>query len=226
MSSFDVMKAETVRTVSGSDEFAECVGLLAKLQQIAPKITVVDEGSKAMASETILQVKNTEKRFEELRKTAKAPFLEMGKTIDNVFKPLIAACEGARKSLEGQVLQYNAAARAALELSQKQAMEKEIKAREVDGEKPPDEYPLFYPGVTQTDSGKTFTRTRLKFEVVDEVRLIKAALDKRNQIPLTVATVNESKLRECVNGKLYSIKNWAKYGVRVYEVEEVVAKGE
>jgi hypothetical protein len=218
--SFDVIKAETVKQVSGSEEFAFCVGQLARFQTVVPKMRVEDAGTKALASETLVQLMKTEKKFEEMRKSAKGPYFEMGKTIDNLFKPLVETCERMRNELAGRMLEYGQKEREEYEKRQKEAMKAEIVAQGVGEEQPPVQV-LPPESVVKTDSGKTFVRKRLKFEVVDGARLIKAALDRRNQIPAAVATVNEAKLRECVNGKLYSIKSWAKYGVRVYEVEEV-----
>lgn len=61
-------------------------------------------------------------------------------------------------------------------------------------------------------------------EVVDPIKLVKAAIDGRNNVPFDVLQINEAKLRQIAVGDTYKPRQWAKYGVRVHEVDEVATR--
>ncbi len=221
--SLELMKRETATEISSSEAFLNAINELSYLEQTIPTIKVVDGASQALASETRMSVRNVEKALENMRKLAGAPYRTMQKTINNLFKPLVEACGRMREILDGQLLEYKAQEEARIEAEQKAAMEKEIEAKEAGAEIVAEVQQ--FENVVETDSATTYTTSRKKVEVVDKVKLIKAALDGRNQIPVDVIEVNEAKLRQVATGRMYKPKQWAKYGVRVWKEDSVVQRG-
>lgn len=221
--SYDVMIQQSSKDIATSREFGLIVQEIAMLEQQVPSIKVKDDAGEVAASEARARVKTCSKQLEEYRKTAKAPYLKINKVIDSMFKPLKEACERMTETLDTQIAPYKSAKIAAAEAAQKQAMEEALTAKEagVDVSTPAEVKPVT---VTDTDSGKTYLRKVKKVEIVDPIKLVKAAMDNRNKVPFDVIQFNESKLRQVAVGDTYKPKQWAKYGVRVYEVDEVATR--
>ncbi len=218
--SYEVMKTETANEISSSQEFMDAVIEISGLKQFVPTIKVRDDSSKALAAETRAKVHNLKKSLESMRKSAKGPYLEMGKVVDKIFKPFLADCGTMLQHIDGEYLPYVAEQEAKYAEEQKRAMAKAIEARNVDETAAKAE--MMTPKNTiDTDSGKTMVRDSLTVEVVNEVKLIKAALDGRNTIPLDIISINEAKLRQLCRGDMYSEKRWARYGVKVVKIKKV-----
>ena len=218
--SYEVMKRETADQISSSEEFMNGVIELAGLKQLVPTIKVKDEASRAVAAETRAKIQTLKKTFEEMRRSAKGPYLEMGRVVDNIFKPFLEDCKSLNDRIDGEYIPYVREQELVFAEQQKEAMRKQIEAK--NAEETIVKAAMMQPGgVIETDSGKTFTRGDVEVEVVNEIKLIKAALDGRNTIPRDVVQINEAKLRQLCRGSMYSEKKWLKYGVRVVKVTKV-----
>ena len=79
--SYELMKSETASEISGSKKFMDAVIAVSGLKQLVPRIRVVDDKTKAVAAETRAQVHQWKKDLEDMRKSAKGPYLEMGKVV-------------------------------------------------------------------------------------------------------------------------------------------------
>ncbi len=218
--SYELMKQETAREVSTSQEFGDAVVQYAGLQQFVPTVKVKDDTSKAIAAETRAKIQGLKKSFENMRKSAKGPYLTMGKVVDNIFKPFVEGSEGMLQHIDGEYLPYVKEQELVLAETQKAAMAAQIEASNV-GETVVAAEMMTPTNVTETDSGKTFTRDDITVEVVNDVKFIKAVLDGRNTIPMDCITINETKLKQLCRGSMYSEKKWAKYGVKVVKVKKV-----
>jgi len=193
--SYEVMKRETADQISSSEEFMNGVIELAGLKQLVPTIKVKDEASRAVAAETRAKIQTLKKTFEEMRRSAKGPYLEMGRVVDNIFKPFLEDCKSLNDRIDGEYIPYVREQELVFAEQQQEAMRKQIEAKNV--EETIVKAAMMQPGgVIETDSGKTFTRGDVEVEVVNEIKLIKAALDGRNTIPRDVVQINEAKLRQ------------------------------
>ena len=76
----------------------------------------------------------------------------------------------------------------------------------------------------QTDSGSTHVQEKWTFEVVNEAALIKAALDGRTRVPMGIIKIDEGALRQQIYAQIYQPKKWAKFGVKVERVKQVVTR--
>ena len=111
----------------------------------------------------------------------------------------------------------------AAEAAQKKAMKEALEAKDSEeGVTTPAE--VVVQTVTETESGKTYMRKVTKVEVVDPVKLVKAAVDNRNKVPFNVIQVNDTFLRQVAIGDTYKPKEWAKYGVRVFVEDELATR--
>jgi len=214
--SFELMKAETAKQVSTSKEFMDAVVEVSGLKHFVPTVRVVDAESKVLCAETMARVKKARKQLEAMRQTAKGPYLEMGKTVDRLFKPFLDDCAKMVEQLDGQYVPYVSKEIAEAEKMQKEAMARAIEARNVEDTEVKAE--MMQPSTkVDTDSGQTSVRKTVQFEVVDVLKLIKAAADGRNKLPLDVVGEREPRLRELVNSKKFSKAQWRKWGVKVEE---------
>ena len=211
--SYELLVADTTTKLTTSSEFAQVLSEVAQLRQFVPSVRVQDDGSHALANEVMVRVKKAAKRLEEMRQQAKAPFLQFGKSVDNVFRPLENTCKEMVGMLDGQMLPYAIQKRNAEEEARREAA---IAAQQVtDG--PVSPQPKIAVAAVESDSGKTSLVTRKRFTVVDVYKLAKAAMDSRTKVEMGVIQVNERRVQELVDAGIYSEKEWAKYGVKVFE---------
>ena len=218
--SYELMKSETASEISGSKKFMDAVIAVSGLKQLVPRIRVVDDKTKAVAAETRAQVHQWKKDLEDMRKSAKGPYLEMGKVVDNIFKPFLEDCKGMLQHIDGEYLPYEQEQQLVYAETQKAALAAEIEASNITETEAKAEM-MAPSNVTETNSGKTIVRDDLSVEIVNDVKLIKAVLDGRNTIPLDLISINEVKLKQLCRGDMYSAKKWAKYGVKVVRTRKV-----
>lgn len=223
MDKLEIMVRETATEIAGGQEFMTIVAALAQLEQFVPTVKVQDDASKAIASECRARVKTCEKELEAMRKMAGAPYRKMTDTINNLFKPLKAMCAKMVGQLDKEISPYVRKQVEAAEKAQREAYEEALKAQEVDGDESLPA-PVKVETTTKTDGGSTFLRRVKKVEVVDVVKLIRAALDNRNKVPFEVVQINEARLKQVAVGDTLKPKQWAKYGVRVYEEDQVTTR--
>jgi len=221
--SYELMKKETASEISGSEQFMDVVIAVAGLKQFVPTIRVKDDAQKAVAAETRAQVHTLKKDLEAMRKSAKGPYLEMGKVVDNIFKPFMADCEGMLKHIDGEYLPYVKEQEFIIAEEQKRAMAAQIEASNVT-ETEAKAKMMTPSNVTDTDSGKTIVQDDITVEIVNDIKLIKAVLDGRNTLPLDLISINEVKLKQLCRGSMYSAKKWAKYGVKVVRTRKVQSR--
>lgn len=221
--SYEVMKRETASEIGSSEEFMNAVIELAGLKQFVPTIKVKDDAGRALAAETRARVHDLRKSLEAMRKTAKGPYLEMGRVVDNIFKPCLEDCKALADQIDGEYIPYVREQELIFAETQRKAMKAQIEAQNIEETEAKAE--MMQPQkVIDTDSGKTFLRDDVEVEVVNEVKLIKSALDGRNTIPKDVIQINESKLRQLCRGNMYSERKWLKYGVKVTKVKKVQSR--
>ena len=214
--SFELMKAETVREVTASQMFMDAVVEVSQLEQYVPTVRVTDEASQALCAETRARIKDSQKQLDAMRATAKAPYRKMGEAIDNLFRPFLDACKKMVEKLDKQYVPYVAKQIAEAEKAQKEAMQQQIEAKNVADTEA--KAAMMTPSTTvETDSGQTSVRKLSTFKIVDKLKLIKAAVDGRNKLPLDVVVVNEALVRQLVNGKQFTAAQWKKWGVEVEE---------
>ena len=221
--SYELMVKETATEISTSEVFMDAVVELSRLEQFVPTVRVRDDASKAIAAETRAQVKTLEKNLDSMRKSAGAPYLTMTKTVNNLFKPFLASCKKMSEHIDGEYLPYETEQQLVFEETQKAAMKAQIEAQNI-GETAVVAEMMQPAGVTDTDSGKTFIRDDIKVTIVNLIKLIKTALDGRNQIPIDIIQINEAKLKQLCRGNMYSVKKWAKYGVKVEKTRKVTTQ--
>lgn len=217
---YEVMKAETAAEIGSSELFKDSIVEFSRLKQFVPTIKVKDDTGKALAAETRATIHTLKKSFEAMRKSAKGPYLEMGKVVDNIFKPFLDSCGSMLEHIDSEYVPYMVKQEERVAAAQREAMRQQIEAKNVEESKVKAEM-MTPSNVTETDSGKTFLQDNLTVEVVNEVKLIKAVLDGRNTIPLDVIQINEVKLKQLCRGSMYSEKKWAKYGVKVVRTKKV-----
>ena len=183
--SFELMKAETVKEVTASQMFMDAVVEVSQLEQYVPNVRVIDSASKALCAETRARVKGAEKSLDEMRKVAGAPYRKMNEAINNLFRPFLDACAKMTKQLDERYTKFVAKEIAEVETSQKEAMQRAIEARNVEDTEM--KAAMMTPSTkVDTDSGQTSVRKTMQFEVVDKLKLMKAAADGRNKLPLDV----------------------------------------
>jgi len=217
------MKAETAKEVTSSQLFMDAVIEVSQLEQFVPTVRVSDPASKLLCAETMARVKKARDNLDAMRKTAGAPYRKMNEAVNNLFRPFLDACKKMVDKLDKQYIPYVSKEIAEAEQAQKEAMQKAIEARNVEDTEAKAE--MMTPSTTvNTDSGQTIVRKGLTFTIVDKLKLIKAAIDGRNKLPLDVVVANEALVRQLVNGKQFSKEKWKKWGVKVEESHTVATK--
>jgi hypothetical protein len=223
MEQYEVMLAQTASDVAKEPALTSIIQEIAVLEQIVPSIKVTDEATEATASEARARAKTCVKDMEAMRKMQKAPYKKVADTIDSLYRPLKQSCARMVELLDEQIAPFKRAKIEAAYKAQAKAMQEAIEAKEA-GESVPPPAEVSPSATSKTESGQTYIRKVKKVEVVDPVKLVKAAIDNRNQVPFDVIMVNETKLRQVAIGQTYKPKQWAKYGVRVYEEDEVATR--
>lgn len=213
MSGYDLMVQDTTQALVRSGEFTELVMEVARLGQFVPSVRVQDEESNTLANEVLVRVKKAKKRLEEMRKVTKAPFMAFGQSVDNVFRPLADKCGAMITQLDEQMVPY---AREAMRRVEEARLAGQLAAQELAGDGPVSPLPGILPPVVKSDSGTTRIVKRWAFEVVDVVKVIKAAMDSRTKVTMDVVMVNEVRLRELVESGGWSVGQWEKWGVKVW----------
>ena len=226
--SYELMKRETASEISGSEQFMDVVVAVAGLKQLVPTIRVKDDAQKAVAAETRAQVHTLKKDLEAMRKSAKGPYLEMGKVVDNIFKPFLVDCDTMLKHIDGEYLPYVKDQEFIIAEEQKRAMAAQIEASNV-SETEAKAKMMTPSNVTDTDSGKTIVQDDLTVEIVNDVKFFRAVMDGRNTIPMKemfekMTPAVMPLLKQLCRGEMYSAKKWAKYGVRVVRTRKVQSR--
>lgn len=92
--------------------FIQNVAIAEELEKKALAIIITDEVSLSMANQLLSDIKGVENIVEKKRKELKAPFLEMGKTIDIYAKKVLDPCSRALATGTDKLRVWNAAVEA------------------------------------------------------------------------------------------------------------------
>lgn len=191
------------------------------MNKTANEITVNDQQEYEFAADLLGDISNRIRQLDEIRKKLKAPILEAGRNIDNLFKIPIELGNTAKKLTQGKMLDYVAKVElerqeAELKLAReaeklKKEAEAEALALIANGEDEAAQEILDNVDVMPTPSNViekpkasgVSTRSNWKCKVIDMEKLLKAILDKRAPISLIqINTVSANKYAKAVRNTL------------------------
>lgn len=218
----DIDLAKEMQIVASRPDFLKLVQEISEYESQVHKVKVKDEETNQAASEALVAVRSTGKDLEDLRKNIVAYPNKVVKTVNDTFRGLKASVDKVSGIIQQEIGGYRRKVEEEARKAAEEAAKQEIQPTEAGEEvKPPIPPPPV--NTTKTESGGAVYEVEvMKFEVIDEVKLVKAALDSRSKnVPMGIVQINESALRNAINSKELTPAKWKKYGVKVSFEKEV-----
>jgi hypothetical protein len=182
------------------------------------------------------------KQLENMRKEIVAYPNTFTSTVNATFKGLKDRCQKARERLEyhaskykekkdAEYAQQQAEAAAAAEAGQTTNLTSfymhpaEVLNADEGGVVPHDPPTPPLQSTKATEGGSvSYRRGRPQIEVTDAAKLIRTAMNTRSKVPMNIVQIDAAALRRAVDEGIYTLKQWAKYGVKVTETETMVVR--
>jgi hypothetical protein len=220
---------ELVR-VQSRPSFLALMQKVSEFEVPTTNVRVTNDSEEATAVELVGKIRAAKKALNDERlsiTTFPRKFIE---AVNGMFKGIGEMAERQIDRTDKQVRKYRdwkeAEARKAAEEAAKRAAEQTI-APECEGIEPPclpkgEELPKYEP-ITRANGQKAYDREYWVVEVVDPVKLMRAALNKRSsKVPMAVVSIDDRELRKAVESGELKPKEWMKYGVKAAKEKKTV----
>lgn len=219
----------------GQPKFMELMQKISAYEVQSANVRVTNDAEYQMATDSLVAVAEVGKDLEGIRKGIVAYPNTFTKTVNDTFKGLKERCARSREKLEYQARKYKekkdaefAKQQAETAAAAPQAPEQNV--ADADGEQVQTELPL-PPAAplqsTKASDGKgsvSYREGKPKVEIENAVKLVRAAINAKNKIPMDIVQIDQAALRRAVEGDLMTVKQWAKYGVKIVKSQEMVVR--
>jgi hypothetical protein len=211
-------------------DFMELMQSVSQYEVQSANVRVATDQEYQMAADSLVAVAVVHKALEDMRKDVVAYPNTFTKTVNATFKTLKERCEKTRQRLEYHAGAYKAKKDAEFAKQQAEADAAALQApapvTDADSEVKPPEPPAPPLQSTKATNGGSvsFRQGKPKIEVINSVKLIRAALSIKNKVPAGIIQIDAAALRKAVDEGLYKPKQWEKYGVKITQQEEMVVR--
>lgn len=223
-----VMLNQQLAVQLNTPRFTELMQLISTYEVQSSNVRVEDAAQYQQATDSLVAVQKVTKELEGMRKEIVAYPNTFTSTVNATFKGLKERCQRARERLEYHAGNWKRKedARIAQQQAEQAAAQQAEVAQPVEvgdeGAVKPPEPPMPSP-TTQATNGQgsvSYRKGKPSVEVVNPAKLIRAAINERNKIPITVINIVMGEVRKAVDEGLYTPKQWEKYGVKVTKGED------
>ena len=225
-----LMLNQELATRMNDPSFTELMQRISAYEVQSANVRVTTDEEYQMAADSLVAVAEVDKSLEGMRTAIVAYPNTFTKAVNTLFKSLKERTKKTRDRLQHHAAGYKQKKDA--EYAKQQAEAEAAAAVEapavtdVDAEQPAPE-PLTPPlqSTKATNGGSvSYRKGPPKIEVINPAKLIRAATDSRNKVPVDVIAIDAAALRKAVGEGLLKPKQWEKYGVKVIEQEEMVVR--
>jgi len=229
--------AKETAALSVRPEFLNLVEKVSVFETGVKEVKVTDDASEKQAVTSLGMVKTTHKDLEKMRKGIVAFPNKWVKTVNGMFKGLRLSLEKVESKLNAEVMKYRDIKRREIERAAAEAAKIAaetpipVKGLEVMDEENlpvtpvPPEVPVME-SVTKGENGAaSFEKETITVEIIDQAKLVKAALDKRVvKIPFDLIEIKEGVLKRLVKKEDLTEKKWKQYGVKVTYGKQLITR--
>jgi len=229
--------AKETAALSVRPEFLNLVEKVSVFETGVKEVKVTDDASEKQAVTSLGMVKTTHKDLEKMRKGIVAFPNKWVKTVNGMFKGLRLSLEKVESKLNAEVMKYRDIKRREIERAAAEAAKiaaetpVPVKGLEIMDEENlpitpvPPEVPVME-SVTKGENGAaSFEKETITVEIIDQAKLVKAALDKRVvKIPFDLIEIKEGVLKRLVKKEDLTEKKWKQYGVKVTYGKQLITR--
>jgi hypothetical protein len=215
---------------TAAPEFAQLMQKISAYEVQSANVRVTNDAEYQMATDSLIAVAEVHKALEGMRKEIVSYPNTFRTTVNSMFKGLKERCEKARERLQYHATKYANAKEAEFAKQQAEVAAAAPEPSEavdpdmVDAHPPQPPQPPMQSTKGTNGGSVSYREGRPEIEVVNAAKLVRAAVDPRNKVPVDVVQIDMSVLRKSVEGKLMTIKKWEKYGVKVTEKKDMVVR--
>ena len=224
-----LMLNQELATRMNDPSFTELLQRISAYEVQSANVRVTTDEEYQMAADSLVAVAEVDKSLEGMRTAIVAYPNTFTKAVNTLFKSLKERTKKTRDRLQHHAAGYKQKKDAEYAKQQAEAEAAAVEApavTDVDAEQPAPEPPTPPLQSTKATNGGSvsYRKGPPKIEVVNPAKLIKAATDSRNKVPVNVIAIDAAALRKAVGEGLLKHKQWEKYGVMVTEQEEMVVR--
>lgn len=220
---------ELVR-VQSRPSFLALMHRLSEFEVSTTNVRVTNDAEEVAAVELIGEIRRTLKEAKDERLSITMFPRKFNEAVNAMFRVVEDMGKRQIDRTDKPVRKYRdwkeAEARKAAEEAAKRAAEATI-SPECEGIEPPclpkgEELPKYEP-ITRANGQKAYDREYWVVEVVDPVKLMRAALNKRSsKVPMAIVGIDDRELRKAVESGELKPKEWMKYGVKAVKEKKTV----
>ena len=208
--------------------FLQLVQQISEFEVPSTNVIIESDDDEKRAIELVGQIRDTKKRLNDERLAITTFPRKFVEAVNAMFKGITQMADKQVDRTDKKVRAWRTKkeeeARKAAEEAAKAAAEASILPEGGDVPELPaaPEAPRAYDPVVRADGVKAFDREEWKIEVVDPVKLIRAAMNARNKVPMAVIKVDEAALKVAVKEGEIKLSFWLKYGVSAAKEKKTV----
>ena len=212
-----------------SPQFTELLQTISTYEVQSANIRVTNDQEYQMACDSLVALAVASKQVKAMKTGILAYPKLFAESVKGAFGGVETRCVNIRGKFENHTKPYKMKKDAEYAKQQAEAAAAVVEApavTDVDSEEKPPESPTPPLQSTKATIGGSvsYRKGPPKIEVINPAKLIRAATDHRNKVPVDVIAIDAAALRKAVGEGLLKPKQWEKYGVTVTEQEEMVVR--
>lgn len=236
-----VLNTELAHQMAEPD-FMELMQTLSAYEVQSANVKVTNDAEYQMCVDSQVAIDRVAKALETKRKAIVAYPNTFTTTVNATFRSLKSRSKKVKEKLAYHSKKYKdkkdaeyakqQAELAAVQQQEAEEVQPEVIQFDEDGSQVAPEVPNQAPTpplqTTKTSDGQgsvSYRKGPPNVEVVNVAKLVRAAISDKNKVPGAIVTVDMKELRSAVNAGIYTVKQWAKYGVKVTETQQQVIRG-
>jgi predicted phage tail protein len=225
----DTALSNEVMKVYQREDFMQVIQRVSSFEVPTTNVIVESVEAEKQAVALVGQVRDVKKDLEDLRKGIVTFPNKFVKTVNGMFKDLKDSCERYEKRVLDKIQPFRRKLEAEVRKAQQEAAKAAAEATQVAESLDEDvpslplapEVPKTPSNVTKAGGHAVHEREEVVVNVLDAVKLIKAAIDNRKpKVKMDCITIDTSALKRNVKDEDVKPVQWLKYGVEV-KIEKV-----
>ncbi len=229
----DTALNKEVMKVYQREDFMGVIQRVSSFEVPTTNVIVESDDAEKQAVVLVGQVRDVKKDLEDLRKGIVTFPNKFVKTVNGMFKDLKDSCERYEKRVLDKIQPFRRKREAEVLKKQQEALKEAAEATQVpeslDGDVPTlpsaPEVPKTPSNVTKAGGHAVHEREETVVNVLDAVKLIKAAIDNRKpKVKMDCISVDEAALKRNIKDEDVKPAQWLKYGVEVKIVKTAVVR--